>query len=141
MATSSRNRWLGLVMLSLGLSMIIVDVSIVNVAIPVIIEDLKIDFTTAEWVNTTYSLVFAALLVTLGRLGDLVGRRRVYIGGLVVFASPPWPPASPRTARCWWAPGCCRGSAAPPSARRPCPSCRASSGDGSGASPSGSGAR
>jgi hypothetical protein len=53
MATSSRNRWLGLVMLSLGLSMIIVDVSIVNVAIPVIIEQLKIDFTTAEWVNSS----------------------------------------------------------------------------------------
>jgi EmrB/QacA subfamily drug resistance transporter len=86
MATSSRNRWLGLVMLSLGLSMIIVDVSIVNVAIPVIIEQLKIDFTTAEWVNTIYSLVFAALLVTLGRLGDLIGRRRLYIAGLVTFA-------------------------------------------------------
>ncbi len=85
MAHRSRNRWLGLVMLSLGLSMIIVDVSIVNVAIPVIIEDLKIDFTTAEWVNTTYSLVFAALLVTLGRLGDLIGRRKVYMGGLVLF--------------------------------------------------------
>ena len=87
MASSNRNRWLGLVMLSLGLSMIIVDASIVNVAIPVIIEDLKIDFTTAEWVNTIYSLVFAALLVTLGRVGDLVGRRRMYIVGLVTFAS------------------------------------------------------
>lgn len=81
-----RNRWIGLGMLSLGVSMIIVDVSIVNVAIPVIIEDLGIDFTAAEWVNTIYSLVFAALLVTLGRLGDLVGRRRVFLGGLIVFA-------------------------------------------------------
>ncbi len=87
MAESSRNRWLGLVMLSLGLAIIIVDVSIVNVAIPVIIEELGIDFTAAEWVNTIYSLVFAALLVTLGRLGDLVGRRRLYITGLVVFAA------------------------------------------------------
>jgi EmrB/QacA subfamily drug resistance transporter len=82
----TRNRWIGLGMLSLGVSMIIVDVSIVNVAIPVIIDDLGIDFTAAEWVNTIYSLVFAALLVTLGRLGDLVGRRRVFLGGLVVFA-------------------------------------------------------
>jgi EmrB/QacA subfamily drug resistance transporter len=81
-----RNRWIGLGMLSLGVSMIIVDVSIVNVAIPVIIEDLGIDFTAAEWVNTIYSLVFAALLVTLGRLGDLVGRRALFMGGLVVFA-------------------------------------------------------
>ncbi|HET7645305.1 MAG TPA: DHA2 family efflux MFS transporter permease subunit [Candidatus Limnocylindria bacterium] len=86
MSNGSRNRWFGLVMLSLGLAMIIADVSIVNVAIPVMIEDLKIDFTTAEWVNTSYSLVFAALLVTLGRLGDVIGRRRLYLGGLIVFA-------------------------------------------------------
>jgi EmrB/QacA subfamily drug resistance transporter len=84
--SGNRNRWIGLGMLSLGVSMIIVDVSIVNVAIPVIIEDLGIDFTAAEWVNTIYSLVFAALLVTLGRLGDLVGRRKLFLGGLVVFA-------------------------------------------------------
>ncbi len=84
--SGNRNRWIGLGMLSLGVSMIIVDVSIVNVAIPVIIEDLGIDFTAAEWVNTVYSLVFAALLVTLGRLGDLLGRRKVFLGGLVVFA-------------------------------------------------------
>jgi EmrB/QacA subfamily drug resistance transporter len=72
-------------MLSLGVSMIIVDATIVNVAVPSIIRDLKLDSTTAEWINTVYALVFAALLVTLGRLGDLLGRRRLYIAGLGVF--------------------------------------------------------
>jgi len=86
MTADTRNRWLGLAMLSLGVAMIIVDLSIVNVAIPVIIEDLGIDLTTAQWINTIYSLVFAALLVTLGRLGDIIGRRRVYLAGLTIFA-------------------------------------------------------
>jgi len=73
---SARGRWLGLSMLSVGVAMIIVDATIVNVAVPSIIRDLKIDSTTAEWINTTYALVFAALLITLGRIGDVLGRRR-----------------------------------------------------------------
>ncbi len=81
-----RGRWLGLAMLSLGVAMIIVDATIVNVAVPSIIRDLKIDSTTAEWINTVYALVFAALLVTLGRVGDLLGRRALYLAGLIVFA-------------------------------------------------------
>ena len=85
MHDTGRGRWLGLAMLSLGVAMIIVDATIVNVAIPSIIRDLKIDSTTAEWVNTTYALVFAALLITLGRIGDVWGRRRLYLAGLAVF--------------------------------------------------------
>ena len=83
---SGRGRWLGLAMLSTGVSMIIVDATIVNVAVPSIIKDLNLDLTAAEWVNTSYALVFAALLITLGRLGDVFGRRRMYLSGLVVFA-------------------------------------------------------
>ena len=85
MHESGRGRWLGLAMLSLGVSMIIVDATIVNVAVPSIIRDLHMDSTTAEWINTIYALVFAALLITLGRIGDLVGRRKLYFAGLVVF--------------------------------------------------------
>ncbi len=85
MAAGGRGRWLGLAMLSLGVSMIIVDATIVNVALPSIIRDLKLDSTSAEWVNAIYTLVFATLLVTLGRMGDVLGRRRMYLGGLVVF--------------------------------------------------------
>jgi EmrB/QacA subfamily drug resistance transporter len=85
MHEAGRGRWLGLAMLSLGVAMIIVDATIVNVSVPVIIADLGIKGTEAEWVNTTYALVFAALLITLGRLGDQRGRRRMYLLGLVVF--------------------------------------------------------
>jgi EmrB/QacA subfamily drug resistance transporter len=82
---SGRGRWIGLALLSLGVSMIIVDATIVNVAVPSIIRDLNLDLTAAEWVNTSYALVFAALLVTLGRVGDVVGRRLMYLVGLVIF--------------------------------------------------------
>ncbi len=82
---SGRGRWLGLAMLSLGVAMIIVDVTIVNVSVPTIIGDLGLQATEAEWINTSYALVFAALLVTLGRLGDQRGRRQMYLLGLVVF--------------------------------------------------------
>ncbi|HEY6959771.1 MAG TPA: DHA2 family efflux MFS transporter permease subunit [Candidatus Limnocylindria bacterium] len=80
------SRWLGLACLSLGVAMIIVDATIVNVAVPVLVKDLGLDSSQSEWVNTTYALVFAALLVTLGRIGDLVGRRATYLAGTVVFA-------------------------------------------------------
>ena len=74
MDRSGRGRWIGLAMLSIGVAMIIVDVTIVNVAIPSIIRDLNLDSTQAEWINTIYALVFPALLITLGRLGDVLGR-------------------------------------------------------------------
>ena len=85
MHESGRGRWLGLAMLSLGVAMIIVDATIVNVSVPAIIEDLDLQATQAEWINTSYALVFAALLITLGRLGDQRGRRLMYLGGLVIF--------------------------------------------------------
>lgn len=85
MAESGRGRWVGLAMLSLGVAMIIVDATIVNVSVPAIIADLGLSATQAEWVNTSYALVFAALLITLGRLGDQRGRRLMYLGGLLIF--------------------------------------------------------
>ena len=85
MQESGRGRWIGLALLSLGVAMIIVDATIVNVAVPSIIADLDLTSTMAEWINTVYALVFAALLITLGRVGDLRGRRMLYLLGLVVF--------------------------------------------------------
>ena len=85
-AQEGRARWLGLSALSLGVAMIIVDATIVNVAVPSLVKDLRLDSTQAEWVNTTYALVFAALLVTLGRAGDLIGRRVTYLAGTLLFA-------------------------------------------------------
>jgi EmrB/QacA subfamily drug resistance transporter len=85
MDTAGRGRWIGLGMLSIGVAMIIVDATIVNVAVPSIIKDLNLDSSTAQWINTVYALVFAALLITLGRIGDVWGRRRLYLIGLVTF--------------------------------------------------------
>jgi len=82
---AGRGRWVGLAMLSVGVAMIIVDATIVNVAVPSIIRELKLDSTQAEWINTIYALVFAALLITVGRLGDVLGRRRLYVAGLGLF--------------------------------------------------------
>lgn len=84
-SASARRRWLGLAMLSIGVAMIIVDATIVNVAVPSIARDLGLSGTTTEWVNTIYALVFAAFLVTMGRLGDRLGRRKMYLGGLALF--------------------------------------------------------
>jgi EmrB/QacA subfamily drug resistance transporter len=83
--TSGKGRWIGLAMLSVGVAMIIVDATIVNVAVPSIIRDLDLDLTAAEWVNTSYALMFAALLVTMGRIGDVIGRRVMYLAGLGIF--------------------------------------------------------
>ncbi len=85
MNEQSRTRWIGLAGLALGLALIIVDATIVNVAIPSIIRDLNLQLTDAEWVNTIYSLIFASLLITVGRLGDLFGRKRMYLLGLTLF--------------------------------------------------------
>jgi len=71
---------------ALGVSLIIMDATVVNVALPVIIEDLRLTATQAEWMNAVYSLMFAALLLTLGRIGDLFGRRRLFAFGMVVFS-------------------------------------------------------
>jgi len=83
--TPDRTRWLGLVAISLAVAIIIADATIVNVAIPSIIKDLGITTTVAEWITSVYSLVFAAVLITAGRLGDLYGRRRLLLIGIVVF--------------------------------------------------------
>lgn len=82
---SARARWLGLATLSLGVAMIIVDATIVNVALPSIIREFDLALADAEWINSIYSLVFAALLITLGKVGDVNGRRRLFMVGLLVF--------------------------------------------------------
>lgn len=80
------NRWIGLWVLATGLALIILDGTIVGVALPTIIGDLNLDLTQAQWVNSLYSVVFAALLLTTGRLGDRWGRKSIFLAGLVVFA-------------------------------------------------------
>ncbi|MEI2730218.1 MAG: MFS transporter [Candidatus Nanopelagicales bacterium] len=69
----------------LGLSMIIIDGSVVNVLLPTMVDDLDLTQTDAQWINSIYSLVFAALLITVGLLADKYGRRLLFITGIVIF--------------------------------------------------------
>ena len=82
----ARQRWAALGVLSVGFAMTIIDATIVNVAIPVMIGELGISLSTAEWINTLYLLAFAGLIITMGRLSDLVGRRRVFLAGIAAFS-------------------------------------------------------
>lgn len=77
--------WWALISLLIGLSMIIIDGSIVNVLLPDMVDQLGLTQTDAQWVNSIYSLLFAALLITVGLLADKYGRRLLFLLGIVVF--------------------------------------------------------
>src|SRR3954447_19989233 len=83
--TSGRRRWAGLVFISVAVALIIVDSTIVNVAIPSIVDDLGITSTQVQWVQEAYTLVFASLLLVFGSIADRVGRRRMLLVGVVIF--------------------------------------------------------
>ncbi|MBT2501734.1 DHA2 family efflux MFS transporter permease subunit [Curtobacterium sp. ISL-83] len=84
---TDRRRWAGLVVISVAVSLIIVDSTIVNVAIPSIVGELDISSTQVQWVQESYTLVFAALLLVFGSLADRYGRRRLLVIGVSVFAA------------------------------------------------------
>ncbi|MEO2139703.1 MAG: MFS transporter, partial [Thermoleophilia bacterium] len=81
-----KSRWLIMPVLALGVSLIVIDGTIVNVALPEIIDALQMDLSEAEWTNSLYALVFAALLIAVGATADKFGRRRLFVAGVVVFA-------------------------------------------------------
>jgi EmrB/QacA subfamily drug resistance transporter len=80
-------RWWTLGALSFALFMIMLDNTIVNVALPAIKDDLRIGVSELEWTVTAYALTFAVLLLTGGKLGDLLGRRLIFTIGLLVFTA------------------------------------------------------
>ncbi|WP_167050669.1 MFS transporter [Salinibacterium sp. ZJ77] len=82
-----KRRWLGLVVISVAVSLIIVDSTIVNVAIPAVVDDLDITSTQVQWVQESYTLVFAALLLVFGTIADRIGRRRMLILGVIIFGA------------------------------------------------------
>jgi EmrB/QacA subfamily drug resistance transporter len=84
---SFRSRWLALYVLCAGMLMIVLDVTIVNVALPSIQEDLGFSQGNLAWVVNAYLIAFGGLLLLAGRLGDLIGPRRVFLTGLVVFTA------------------------------------------------------
>src|SRR5215213_7306099 len=83
----SRTRWLALVIVCLGDLMIVLDVTIVGVALPSIREDLGFSETSLAWVVNAYLLTFGGFLLLGGRLGDLFGHRRLFLVGLVLFTA------------------------------------------------------
>lgn len=83
--TGERRRWAALVAVLFGQLMIVLDTTIVNVALPAIQSDLHFAQSSLTWVINGYLITFGSFLLVAGRLGDLVGRRRVLIGGLALF--------------------------------------------------------
>ncbi len=79
------NRWFALVVLCVGFLMIVLDSTIVNVALPSIQTDLELSSGGLAWVINAYLIAFGGLLLLSGRVGDLIGRRQVFLAGLALF--------------------------------------------------------
>src|ERR671931_1280460 len=84
-ATGQRSRWLALYVLCVGMLMIVLDATVVNVALPSIQHDLGFSQSSLAWVVNAYLIAFGGLLLLAGRLGDLISRRGVFLAGLGVF--------------------------------------------------------
>jgi EmrB/QacA subfamily drug resistance transporter len=82
---NDRSRWIALVVLCVGMLMIVLDATIVNVALPSIQQDLGFSQSSLAWVVNAYLITFGGLLLLAGRLGDLISRRGVFLAGLTVF--------------------------------------------------------
>jgi EmrB/QacA subfamily drug resistance transporter len=86
-ATTDRTRWLALYVLCAGVLMIVLDATVVNVALPSIKKDLGFTQTSLAWVVNSYLIAFGGLLLLGGRIGDLIGHRRIFLIGLTVFTA------------------------------------------------------
>ena len=82
---SDRSRWLAVYVLCVGMLMIVLDATIVNVALPSIQQDLRFSTSSLAWVVNAYLIAFGGLLLLAGRLGDLIGRRRMFLAGVALF--------------------------------------------------------
>src|SRR5918997_503581 len=80
-------KWWTLAAVAFGLFMIMLDNTVVNVALPSIQRDLRADLSELEWIVTGYALTFAALMLIGGKLADLYGRRRIFVVGLAIFTA------------------------------------------------------
>jgi EmrB/QacA subfamily drug resistance transporter len=85
-AVAGPSKWAVLATVGLGTFLSVLDSSIVNLSLPTIATDLAADVSVVQWVVLAYLLTITGLLLTFGRAGDLVGRERIYVGGMIVFA-------------------------------------------------------
>ena len=83
----SRNKWFALVAVCLGFFMGLLDVTVVNVALPTIQTSFNSSFSQLQWVINAYTLMFAAVLFLISKLGDLIGRKRIFIISLGLFSA------------------------------------------------------
>jgi EmrB/QacA subfamily drug resistance transporter len=83
--TTDRRRWVALYVLCVGMLMIVLDVTVVNVALPSIQDDLGFSQSSLAWVVNAYLIAFGGLLLLSGRFGDILGRKRIFMSGLGVF--------------------------------------------------------
>jgi sugar phosphate permease len=96
-----RRRWLILAVIGVAQLMVVLDATIVNIALPSAQRALGFSTTDRQWIITAYALAFGGLLVVGGRLSDLLGRKRTFVAGLIGFAA-----ASAATAARWRRPSC-----------------------------------
>jgi len=82
---SARRRWIGLIFISMAISLVIIDGTIVNTIFPAIIDELDLSSTEVQWVQESYILVFASLLLVFGSIADRFGRKRILNLGIVIF--------------------------------------------------------
>ncbi len=82
-----RARWVALYVLCVGMLMIVLDVTVVNVALPSIQDDLRFSTSSLAWVVNAYLIAFGGLLLLAGRFGDLIGRRRIFLAGVGLFTA------------------------------------------------------
>src|ERR671924_2396833 len=83
--TGERRRWIALAVVCLGQLMMVLDATIVNVALPSMQRDLHFSQANLTWVIDAYMIAFGSFLLLAGRLGDLLGRKRMFLTGLVLF--------------------------------------------------------
>src|SRR5438094_4922389 len=86
MVASERTRWFALALLCAVQFMVVLDIAIVNVALPSIQQDLHFSQENLQWIISAYALVFGGFLLLGGRLADILGRKRVFMTGLVIFS-------------------------------------------------------
>src|SRR4051812_25522196 len=87
MKRHATNPWVVLVLICFAQFMVVLDATVVNVALPSIQNDLHMSETNLQWVVNAYTLVFGGFLLLGGRAGDLLGRKRLFLGGLIVFTA------------------------------------------------------
>ncbi|GAA3616628.1 MFS transporter [Secundilactobacillus similis DSM 23365 = JCM 2765] len=83
--TKSTKQWIALAAMGLGVFMGLLDVTVVNVALPTMVTDFKTTFTDLQWVLNAYTLVYAVSLMIMSKLGDMYGRKKIFLGSLILF--------------------------------------------------------